>query len=71
MGIQVTTNKGMVDGYEEGGLSIFKGIPFAAPPVGKNRWMPPQPCPAWDGVLDTTKFGNQAPQNASMLDARH
>jgi para-nitrobenzyl esterase len=68
MAIQVTTNQGIVEGYEEEGLSIFKGIPFAAPPVGKNRWMPPQPCPAWDGVLDTTKFGNQAPQNDSMLD---
>jgi para-nitrobenzyl esterase len=68
MGIQVTTNKGTVEGYEENGLCIFKGIPFAAPPVGKNRWLPPQPCDAWDGVLDTTNFGTQAPQNDSMLD---
>ena len=38
-------------------VTAFKGIPFAAPPVGKNRWRAPQPCENWEGVRDAFTFG--------------
>src|SRR5687767_7888093 len=38
-------------------VRIFKGIPFAAPPVGENRWKAPQPAAKWDGVLKANAFG--------------
>lgn len=37
-------------------VTAFKGIPFAAPPVGENRWRAPQPCAPWEGVLDCARF---------------
>lgn len=39
-------------------ITSFKGIPFAAPPVGENRWREPQPAHSWDGVRDCRNFGN-------------
>lgn len=38
-------------------ISVFKGVPFAAPPIGDLRWREPQPVRAWSGVRDATKFG--------------
>jgi para-nitrobenzyl esterase len=40
------------------GIRVFKGIPFAAPPVGSLRWQAPQPVAEWNGVRDASKFGN-------------
>ena len=37
-------------------ITSFKGIPFAAPPVGENRWRAPQPCQSWEGVRDCFEF---------------
>jgi para-nitrobenzyl esterase len=50
-----TTGKG-------GSISVYKGIPYAAPPVGKLRWRPPEPPESWEGVRDATEFGAVAPQ---------
>ncbi len=38
-------------------ITVFKGVPFAAPPVGELRWKAPQKAPAWDGVKNTFEFG--------------
>jgi para-nitrobenzyl esterase len=52
----VKVNEGLVQGTAEDGLTVFKGIPFAAPPVGDLRWKAPQPAAKWEGVLDASKF---------------
>ncbi|MFC1490280.1 carboxylesterase/lipase family protein [Candidatus Latescibacterota bacterium] len=52
----VSTDCGMVQGISENGLTVYKGIPFAAPPIGDLRWRAPQPAAKWDGVLQANKF---------------
>jgi para-nitrobenzyl esterase len=52
----VMTEYGLVRGTSEEGLTVYKGIPFAAPPVGDLRWHPPQPAAKWEGVRNTTTF---------------
>lgn len=53
---QVKVKQGIVEGSIEDGLRVFKGIPFAAPPVGELRWQAPQPAEMWDGVKQTTAY---------------
>lgn len=52
----VRTQAGMVEGIAEDGLTVYKGIPFGAPPVGDLRWRAPEPAPAWTGVRAADKF---------------
>jgi para-nitrobenzyl esterase len=59
----VKTKSGKIEGSFEEGLYAFKGIPYAAPPVGQLRWLPPQPVKPWDGIRPAKKFGAIAPQN--------
>ncbi len=50
----------------DGSISIYKGIPFAAPPVSELRWNSPQPVKAWSGILDCTKFSASPMQSKPM-----
>lgn len=58
-----SSSKGKLRGIEEDGIFIFKGIPFAAPPVGDLRWQAPQPPTAWSGEREALAFGNSAMQS--------
>src|SRR4051812_22039758 len=58
----VETASGRVAGPREDGVAVFKGIPYAAPPVGPLRFRPPQPATPWTGVLQATEWGKWAPQ---------
>ena len=59
---QVKTANGMLEGICDSGICVFKGIPFAAPPVGELRWKEPQPVQNWVGVRKAGKFGPRAMQ---------
>ena len=48
---------------------MFRGIPFAAPPVGPLRFKPPQPAEPWSGVRDGSRFGAMAPQGVGSLES--
>jgi para-nitrobenzyl esterase len=48
-------DSGQVRGSVEDKITVFRGIPFAAAPVGDLRWAPPKPVAHWDGVKETTK----------------
>ena len=54
---QVKVEAGLLQGTSENGLSVYRGIPFAAPPVGDLRWRPPQPAAKWQGLKPADKFG--------------
>jgi para-nitrobenzyl esterase len=58
----VTVDGGQIRGTTADGVRVFKGIPFAAPPVGALRWKPPQPVAAWSGVKAADTFGAQCMQ---------
>ena len=58
----VRTDTGTLAGTAEGGLIVFRGIPYAAPPVGPLRWKAPQPATRWTGIRDAGTFGNACPQ---------
>lgn len=64
----VATTAGEVRGKVRNDVHVFRGIPFAAPPVGKLRFRPPAPAIPWDGVLDATHAGPWAAQLPSPLE---
>ena len=62
----IKTDKGYVSGTVIGEpgqeVSIFRGIPYAAPPVGPLRWRPPQPAAPWQGIRECTQYAGISPQ---------
>jgi para-nitrobenzyl esterase len=62
MTTEVRTSAGTVRGRVEDGVTVYRSIPFAAPPVGPGRFAAPRPAPPWDGVRDATRFGPPPPQ---------
>ena len=58
---------GQVEGVAAGGIVAFKGLPFAAPPVGDLRWKKPQPVVAWSGVKKASAFAASCMQDPGML----
>ena len=65
----VRTQAGLVQGKTEGDLTVYKGIPFAAPPVGDLRWRAPQPPAAWKGVHAADKFAPACMQTPVVMPA--
>jgi len=58
----IKTSSGQLRGASVDDVSVFKGIPYAAPPVGEYRWRPPQPVIPWEGVRDALTFGPDCAQ---------
>ncbi|WP_245551157.1 carboxylesterase/lipase family protein [Nocardia paucivorans] len=58
----MTTRSGRVRGSVVEGVHAFKGVPYAAPPQGENRYLPPRPARPWTGLRDALAFGPTAPQ---------
>jgi para-nitrobenzyl esterase len=58
----VKIRSGLVQGAQDGDAIAYKGIPYAAPPIGPLRWKPPQPVSPWEDVRQATSFGPACPQ---------
>lgn len=61
----VETDAGKVEGYQQRGLYVFKGVPYATPPVGERRWLPPEITEPWSGVRPAQAYAAIAPQNVA------
>src|SRR6185369_10484973 len=61
------TDKGVIRGARVGDMRAFRGVPYAAPPVGNLRWRPPQPAARWPGIRDASTFGNHCAQSAGAF----
>jgi len=58
----VETDSGKIEGYQNRGLYVFKGVPYAAPPVGEQRWLPSKAVEPWSGVRQAQSAAAIAPQ---------
>jgi para-nitrobenzyl esterase len=63
----VAVTGGQVSGAIEDEIAVYRGIPFAAPPVGERRWRAPQPVEPWTGVRDATTFGGTCTASEDCL----
>lgn len=68
-GETVVVEGGRLEGTTSAGVARYLGIPFAAPPVGANRWRAPQPVPAWNGVRDASRYRADCMQESIAADA--
>jgi para-nitrobenzyl esterase len=58
----VTVEGGRISGVVDRGVRVFRGIPYAAAPVGDLRWKPPQAVRPWTGIRDASRYGAECPQ---------
>ncbi len=63
---RAVTASGEVAGEQVDGAAVFRGLPYAAPPVGPLRWRAPQPAPQWAGVRQASSFGTACPQKPGL-----
>ncbi len=63
----VKVEGGLLKGTVEDGLRVYRGIPYAAPPIGDLRWRPPQPAPKWEGVRAADQFGRACVQTNEAI----
>ena len=70
-GVVAQTRAGEVEGLISEGVTAFKGIPYAAPPFGSNRFRPPQPPKSWIGVRQAHEYGVVPPQSPYPEPFRH
>jgi para-nitrobenzyl esterase len=64
----VATDLGKLEGHTEEGVTSFKGVPFAAPPVGSLRWRPPRFAAAWSGIRQAIDYGHDCMQRPFAAD---
>ncbi len=62
--VRARVQQGVLLGSGVAGITIFRGIPYAAPPIGALRWALPQPAPSWSGDRDASAFGSACMQPA-------
>jgi para-nitrobenzyl esterase len=62
---EVTIDSGTIAGMTDAEIRVFKGIPFAAPPVGPNRWRAPQPVARWSEVRAATEYAPRCTQGGA------
>ncbi|MDQ6872416.1 MAG: carboxylesterase family protein [Gemmatimonadota bacterium] len=65
---RVTIDTGTLEGLDTAKVKVFRGIPYAAPPVGTLRWRPPQPPKRWAGVRSASKLGHNCVQHQPYSD---
>lgn len=65
---RVKIANGTLEGVNESGIRVFKGVPFAQPPIGNLRWKEPQPVQNWEGVRRADNFGPRAMQRPVFSD---
>lgn len=65
----IQIDSGKIQGQVDNNVASFKGIPFAAPPLGALRWKAPQPALAWDGIKTATQYGHDCMQEPFPSDA--
>lgn len=66
-GLEIAIESGVLMGADQGDTRAFRGIPFAAPPVGDLRWKPPEAVEPWTGVRDATQNGSACPQLPTLI----
>src|SRR3954470_15902059 len=65
---RVTIDTGTLEGLDTAGVLVFRGIPYAAPPIGALRWQPPQKPAPWGGVRAAQKLGRNCVQHQPYSD---
>lgn len=61
-------NQGQIQGVFDNNIAVFKAIPYALPPIGSYRWLPPQPAQTWQGIKKTIQFSSICSQKPNSWD---